>query len=119
MTLDGIAEAGSASIEGAMAYAARYAVQTAIQRCIDLANHVVASERLGVPSSNADVFIRLADHGLLDRALAERLASAAGFRNILVHQYDDVSDDLVLKNITDGRADLRAFAAVIATLADR
>lgn len=41
----------------------KYTFQTAIEACIDAAQHTVADQGLGVPASNADAFRSLLDAG--------------------------------------------------------
>jgi uncharacterized protein YutE (UPF0331/DUF86 family) len=36
---------------------------------------------------------------VIDKALAERLAAAAGFRNLLIHQYGDIDDRRTVRNL--------------------
>lgn len=76
--------------------ALKYQLVTAIEACVDVAQHLVASERWTVPDSNADAIRVLADHDVLDRELAASLARAVGFRNVLVHRYVDVDDHVVI-----------------------
>lgn len=94
----------------------KYTFQTAIEACIDAALHVVASEQLGRGDANADAFRRLAEADLLPHDLAETMASAVGFRNVLVHGYADVDDGRVLDHL-DHVADIRRFVAAMAELA--
>lgn len=96
----------------------KYAHQTAIEACIDVAQHVVASEALGTPATNADAFRAMATGGLLSSELAEQLADAVGFRNVLVHGYADVDDDLAVAHL--GRVDvLDEFVAVVADVIEQ
>jgi predicted nucleotidyltransferase len=59
-----------------------------------LASHARGAVALGRIASRAeeagDGFRRLADAGILERDLAERLAAWAGFRNVLAHFYASV-----------------------------
>lgn len=79
----------------------KYLFVTAIEGCIDVAQHVVSSERLGAPDTNADALRRLGEHGVIDADLAASLARAVGFRNVLVHGYVDVDDEIVLASFAD------------------
>ncbi|MFN2377648.1 MAG: HepT-like ribonuclease domain-containing protein [Candidatus Binatia bacterium] len=58
---------------------------------------------------DADV---LAQAGHLDRALAERLARAAGFRNVVAHAYEGIDMARVHAAATDGPDDLKAFLRI-------
>jgi len=68
-------------------------VERACQAAIDLAMHVVAVEHLGMPQSQADAFrlLRVADR--IDPSLADRMIGMCGFRNVLIHQYQELETD--------------------------
>lgn len=92
----------------------KYLFVTAIEGCIDIAQHFCSSEEWGPPEHNAHAIALLAEHGVIERALAERLAEAVGFRNVLVHGYAHVDDERVVKAFAD-LPDLIAFSEAIAT----
>ncbi len=98
------------------AFAGRYLVQASAQTCIDLANHVIASEGWRVPTDFRDAFAVLAENGVLDHDLAERLQALAGLRNRLVHLYSEVDDRLVHQALAGRLGDLDAFARAVAQL---
>ena len=52
-------------------------LQIAIESCIDIATHVVASEGWTPPETSRGAFAALAAHGKLDLDLARRLGRAA------------------------------------------
>lgn len=54
------------------------------------------------------------DLTVLRADLADRLRRAVDFRNVLVHKYVEVDDDIVLKRLAN-LADLDDFVAVVAT----
>lgn len=86
----------------------------AIQECIDLAAHWLADEGWDVAESYREIFLALAEHGVVDPVLAERLASAAGLRNLIVHRYGNV-DWARVHQIGSGELDaLLEFAAALA-----
>jgi uncharacterized protein YutE (UPF0331/DUF86 family) len=100
------------------AYAGRYLVQAAAQVCIDVANHLIASEGWRVPADFRDAFTVLEEEHVLDPDLADRLRSLAGLRNRLVHLYDDVDDALVQEALQAGLPDLDSFAQAVARYVD-
>jgi len=59
----------------------------ALQESVSLATHWLADAGLDVPGSYREIFIDLAERGKIPRPLAQRLAAAAGFRNLVAHQY--------------------------------
>lgn len=89
-------------------------LQTAIEACIDIASHVIASEGWAPPASGGEAFLALANHSRLKLDLAQRLGNAAGLRNLLVHDY--VAIDLVqLAHVVErDLQDLREFAVQVA-----
>lgn len=121
--LDGYDEAAQAGAEQLLADEVRlghlkYTFQTAIEACIDAAQHVVAARGLGTPSSNAEAFRLLDRAGILPADVATSLAGAVGFRNVLVHGYADVDDRLVVDNLAQLPALRRYVAAMTALLAE-
>jgi uncharacterized protein YutE (UPF0331/DUF86 family) len=90
-----------------------HTLQLAVQAAIDVASHIVADERLGEPASNQALFTLLAKNHWLSLPLGERLAQAAGFRNVLVHGYASV-DLRIVRDIVEHRlGDLRDFVVAI------
>ena len=90
--------------------AAKYLLVTAVEAALDVAQHVVASEGWGAPSTNADAFRVLRTHGVL--ADASPMVAAVGLRNVLVHGYADVDDARVVAAVADlGR--LEDFVAAV------
>jgi len=89
-------------------------LQTAIQACIDIANHIVAS--LGFNKKfekTGEVFYELVENGILDGDFAEKMINITGFRNILVHGYLDVQRNITYDNIQNRLGDLAKFAQYI------
>lgn len=67
--------------------AATLNIQRACEAALDMGQHLIRRERLGVPQSARDVFTLLAQNQRLDPALADSLKRMVGFRNIAVHDY--------------------------------
>ena len=86
----------------------KYTFVTAIEACLDIAQHVCASEGWGPPADNADALRLLGDHGVITDALAVSMRRAVGFRNVLVHEYVRVDDAVVDARLED-LSDLEAF----------
>jgi uncharacterized protein YutE (UPF0331/DUF86 family) len=89
----------------------------AVQIVIDLGISLCVRLNLGAPASYADAFEKLASSGHLDRALANRLGRAAGFRNVVAHGYEAIDMKLVYDAARQGPADLRAFLARVRDIA--
>ncbi|MDQ3575086.1 MAG: DUF86 domain-containing protein [Actinomycetota bacterium] len=92
--------------------ALKYVFVTAIEGCLDTAQHLCASEGWGPPASNAEAFRLMARHGVVPGELAEAMAAAVGFRNVLVHGYVDVDDRRVVAFL-DRVGQLEEYVSVV------
>ncbi len=80
-------------------------IQRACEAALDMGQHLIRRERLGVPQSSRDVFLLLAQGGWIDAALADRLKRMVGFRNIAVHDYQalqlSITVNIIEKHLDD------------------
>ena len=90
-----------------------HTLQIAIQAALDVASHIVSDRRLGEPRTNRELFDLLQRDGWLNQALANSLRNMAGFRNVLVHGYDDVDLAVVADVLAHHLGDLDAFVAAV------
>ena len=86
----------------------------AIQACLDLATHWVADAGWSMPGSYAEAFRALADHDVISHEMATRLSDAAGFRNLVAHQYAVIDPHRVYGIANSDLGDLDAFCATLA-----
>ena len=91
----------------------KYNFIAAIECCVDVGQHLCAVHGWGPPATNADTFRILAAHEVLDHDIAERMARASGFRNVLVHEYVEVREDLVVAHLAR-TSDIRDFVGAVA-----
>jgi uncharacterized protein YutE (UPF0331/DUF86 family) len=92
-----------------------HTLQLAIQAALDVGSHLVSDERLGEPETSRDIFRLLARAGAVPPGLAERLERMAGFRNVVVHLYQEVDLDIVRDVVENHLGDLLEFAEAIRT----
>ncbi len=90
-----------------------HTLQIAIQAALDVASHIVSDERLGEPETNRELFDLLVRAGRLPPTLAPTLRNMAGFRNVVVHGYQDVDLGVVEDVFRNHLDDLLAFVAAI------
>ncbi len=62
-------------------------IQRACEAALDMGQHLIRREKLGIPQSARDVFTLLAQGNWITQTLAESLKHMVGFRNIAVHDY--------------------------------
>lgn len=74
-------------------------IQRACEAALDMGQHLIRRERLGVPQSARDVFSIMAKSGLIDDKLADVLKRMVGFRNIAVHDYQSLQLPIIVSII--------------------
>jgi uncharacterized protein YutE (UPF0331/DUF86 family) len=84
-------------------------ITRACEQAIDLANHVIRTAKLGVPEDSGQTFGLLADAGVIDHDLAVKLKKMVGFRNVAVHEYQDLDITVVETVINYGLDNLLGF----------
>ncbi len=85
-------------------------LQLAIECCIDIGSHIIASEGFRRPEDYADVFRVLGENKVLPEDFAAQLVKMARFRNLLVHIYLEVDLNQVYNILKNNLGDLEKFA---------
>ena len=85
-------------------------IQRACEAAIDLAMHLVRVYKLGVPQESREAFSLLEGAQKLPAQLAEPLRRMVGFRNIAVHNYQQLNLSIVQSIVTQRLDDLLAFS---------
>jgi uncharacterized protein YutE (UPF0331/DUF86 family) len=88
-------------------------IQRACEAALDMGQHIIRKERLGIPQSARDVFMLLAQATWIDAKLAESLKRMIGFRNIAVHDYQALILPIVEKIIAEHLDDFLQFSALV------
>jgi uncharacterized protein YutE (UPF0331/DUF86 family) len=92
---------------------AKYYLQISIECCLDVANHIIAAEKLRAPRDYADTFMVIQEEGLISSDLGTRLRRMAKFRNRLVHLYGEIDNDYIYEYIKGDLKDLEEYQKVI------
>lgn len=90
-------------------------LERAVQQGVDIGLHIISDLELPAPETMAGTFEVLVQADCLDKAVAERMIKAVGFRNTAVHTYQDIDWHIVYKIITEHLNDFRAFAKQVLT----
>ncbi len=75
-------------------------VQRACEAALDMGQHIVRRDQLGIPQSARDVFELLAQAQWIDAPLASGLKRMVAFRNIAVHDYQSLLLPILVNVIT-------------------
>jgi len=87
------------------------------EQAIDIANHLIKTRKLGIPADSRESFILLQQAEIITPELSSALQKMVGFRNIAVHQYQEIDIALVATAIEKNSGDLIEFADVAAEFA--
>lgn len=109
-------DAGSTELENN--YQLRSAVernfQLSIESAIDIGEIIISREGFERPEMYRSVFLILGKNGIIPTNFAEEFAQAAGFRNILVHMYENIDIDILHMFLSEKLDDFDEFARYIA-----
>ena len=98
-------------------------IQRACEAALDMGQHLIRREKLGVPQSARDVFELLSRGGWLEVSLLATMKNMVGFRNIAVHEYQTLQLPITVAIITEHLDDFVAFSSAIirkdAAMSDR
>jgi uncharacterized protein YutE (UPF0331/DUF86 family) len=87
----------------------------AVQISVDIGAHLIAGMEVPPPDTMGQTFDLLAQEGVLNSELASSLKKAVGFRNIAVHNYENINWEIVHSIVKYHLADFSAFAKVVVT----
>ena len=93
-------------------------LERACQGAIDLAMHIVAREHLGIPQGSAQAFDLLAGAGKISSELAKKMRRMVGFRNVAIHQYQELKIDILRRIIEKGKDDFVEFCVAFGVRID-
>ena len=116
--LDGVGDVDRARLENDRMF--RHALERIVTALVDLAidinMHVVTSSSHGsvVPGDGKESFDQAGRVGLLEGDLARSLAPSVGLRNVLIHDYATLDDDMFLAGVTLARVQFRTYVQQVA-----
>lgn len=88
-------------------------LQMIIETCVDIAHHIISGQGMRIPASYADAFKVLAENLVIESELLVPMDRMAKFRNVVVHQYEEVDAEIVIAILTKGLPDLEKYIAAI------
>jgi uncharacterized protein YutE (UPF0331/DUF86 family) len=84
-------------------------LQLCIESVVDVCNIIISNLKLGIPSEEEEVFRKLSQKKIISKELEKILIGMKGLRNILVHKYGEVDDEIVYEILTDKLTDFEKF----------
>ena len=89
---------------------AKHLFQVSVECCLDVSNHIIASERFRPPKSYAESFEILAEQGIIPKSFVAILRQMVQFRNRLVHLYWEVDAEIIYEILQKNLGDFDTFA---------
>jgi len=91
-------------------------LQRACEAVLDLAMYVVSNRKLGLPQNKREAFKLLEENNIIDSNLCKNMQGMIGFRNIAVHDYKEISEEILQSVIENNLSYLTDFARIILNL---
>lgn len=88
-------------------------IQRACEAALDMGNHLIRRDKLGISQSSRDVFTLLEQAGRIDAATAHRMRQMVGFRNVAVHEYQALVLPITVNIITQHLDDFARYAKAL------
>lgn len=88
-------------------------LQRACEASIDLAMHIVAEKKLGLPQNSRDAFTFLEKEEVISSPLSQKMKAMVGFRNIAVHDYQEVNLVILQKILEDHLVDFMEYTKTV------
>ena len=70
-------------------------IERACQASIDMAMHIVAVKHFGIPQTSAGAFELLYRNKIIDKNIFNSLKAMTGFRNIAIHEYQTLDNEVI------------------------
>ena len=80
-------------------YSTERLIQLIVECAIDINNHIVVESEKKPPEDYRSSFSGVSRLGVITQDLLDKIKGSASLRNILVHDYMDIDDDIVYQSI--------------------
>ena len=90
-------------------------LQLCIECTIDVCKLFVSGLKLGLPYEENDLFNKMQKRKFLSKNMVSVLKEMRAFRNILIHEYANVDDELVYEKAKTRLDDFKAFRKEVLT----
>jgi uncharacterized protein YutE (UPF0331/DUF86 family) len=88
-------------------------IERACETALDMGHIYVRENKLGIPQSSRNVFELLEKGNVISKELSEKLKKMVGFRNIAVHDYQNIQIPILMEVIKTHLNDLLEFSKIL------
>ena len=84
-------------------------LQRACESVTDIAMYVISTRKLGIPQTKKEAFDLLKNANLISDELCKKMKGMVGFRNIAIHEYKQIDEEILQDVIENHLKDLTDF----------
>jgi uncharacterized protein YutE (UPF0331/DUF86 family) len=88
-------------------------IQISIEAMVDIANHIIARKRYGIPETYTESFRILTENNIISNENFNKYSLMAKFRNRIVHAYNDVDLEEAYNIIDTDLNDFKVYTTEI------
>ena len=85
-------------------------LQRACECVTDIAMYIVSNRKLGIPQTKKETFELLEKNELISKEISTKMKNMIEFRNIAIHDYKQIDEDILIDVIENHLDDLLEFA---------
>ena len=88
-------------------------IELCIEKMIDVCRHIVSRLNLKEPESYGECFEMLSKEGIIDKDYLNTIQSMIRFRNLLIHAYEKIDDNITYGIYKKHLPDIQKFVEII------
>ena len=91
-------------------------LQRACEMATDVAMYIVSTRKLGIPQTKKEAFEKLNENGLISKDMCTKMKGMIGFRNIAIHEYKEIDEEILKDVIENHLIDIKEFVRTMINL---
>lgn len=84
-------------------------LQRACEIASDVAMYIVSNRKLGIPQTKKEAFEKLYENNLISEDMCLKMKGMIGFRNIAIHEYKNIDEEILKDVIGNHLTDIKEF----------
>ncbi len=84
-------------------------IEASIQFVISICSILNSDLKLGIPSNRDEIISFLVENNVISTNMSKKIKELKGFRNLLVHRYGKIDDEIAFNDIKSGISDFNLF----------
>lgn len=91
-------------------------LQRACEMATDVAMYIVSTRKLGIPQTKKEAFEKLNENKLISDDMCAKMKGMIGFRNIAIHEYKEIDNEILKDVIEHHLVDIKEFVRIMINL---